>query len=142
VKLERRAKALGIDARIKWRGARTQVELLAEYRSADMFALASRVARDGDRDGLPNVLAEAQSQGLACVATKVSGIPELIEDGRTGLLVTPESPAEFAGALETLIADPVRRRSLGEAGRKRVTGEFGLEANIMRLARRFGLGPA
>ena len=66
----------------QWRGARTQVELLAEYRAADLFALASRVARDGDRDGLPNVLVEAQSQGLACVATRVSGIPELIERRR------------------------------------------------------------
>jgi glycosyltransferase involved in cell wall biosynthesis len=139
--LQRRANGLGIAARVQWRGARTQVELLAEYRAADLFALASRVARDGDRDGLPNVLAEAQSQGLACVATNVSGIPELIEDGRTGLLVAPESPAEFARALEALIADPVRRRAIGEAGRLRVRAEFGLEENIERLARRFGLGP-
>jgi len=140
--LKRRANALGIAARIQWRGARTQVELLAEYRAADLFALASRVARDGDRDGLPNVLAEAQSQGLACVATSVSGIPELVEHGRTGLLVAPESPAEFARALEELIADPARRRAFGEAGRQRVRAEFGLEENIVRLARRFGLGPA
>jgi len=137
--LRRRANALGIAARVQWRGARTQVELLAEYRAADLFALASRVARDGDRDGLPNVLAEAQSQGLACVATTVSGIPELLEDGRTGLLVAPESPAEFARALQALIADPARRRALGEAGRLRVRAEFGLEKNIERLARRFGL---
>src|SRR6185503_14331704 len=61
-RLEARARALGIAARVTWRGARTQTELLAEYRAADLFALASRVARDGDRDGLPNVLAEAQSQ--------------------------------------------------------------------------------
>ena len=138
-KLERRAKVLGIAGRVEWRGARTQVELLAEYRAADLFALASRVARDGDRDGLPNVLAEAQSQGLACVATKVSGIPELIEDGRTGLLIAPESPGELAQALEKLIADPARRRSLGEAARRRVSEKFGLDANIARLAERFGL---
>jgi glycosyltransferase involved in cell wall biosynthesis len=141
-RLERRAKALGIAARVAWRGARTQVELLAEYRAADIFALASRVARDGDRDGLPNVLAEAQSQGLACVATKVSGIPELVEEGRTGVLVAPESPAELARALETLIADPARRRALGEAGRRRVTEKFGLEANVARLACKFGLAQA
>ena len=137
--LERRARSLGISERVQWRGARTQVELLAEYRAADLFALASRVARDGDRDGLPNVLAEAQSQGLACVATKVSGIPELVENGRTGLLVAPESPEEFARALEALIADRARRRTLGEAGRQRVHAHFGLEANLGRLARRFGL---
>ncbi|MBC7802656.1 MAG: glycosyltransferase family 4 protein, partial [Candidatus Parcubacteria bacterium] len=139
--LARRADALGIAERIQWRGARTQEELLAEYRAADLFALASRVAQDGDRDGLPNVLAEAQSQGLACVATRVSGIPELIEDGRTGVLVEPESPAELAQALAALIADPVRRRELGAAGRHRVRAEFGLEENIERLARRFGLSP-
>ena len=138
-RLERRAEALGIAARVEWRGARTQVELLAEYRAADLFALASRVARDGDRDGLPNVLAEAQSQGLACVATKVSGIPELIEEGRTGLLVAPESPGELARALESLIVDPARRRALGEAGRRRVTEKFELEANVVLLARKFGL---
>jgi glycosyltransferase involved in cell wall biosynthesis len=139
-KLEARARALGIESRVAWRGARTQTELLAEYRAADLFALASRVARDGDRDGLPNVLAEAQSQGLACVATNVSGIPELIEDGATGVLVAPESPEEFARALAVLIADPARRRALGEAGRLRVRAEFSLEQNIGRLARRFGIG--
>jgi len=141
-RLQRRARALGIGARVAWRGARTQVELLAEYRAADLFALASRVARDGDRDGLPNVLAEAQSQGLACVATNVSGIPELVEAGRTGLLVAPESAAELARALEKLITDPALRRALGEAGRRRVTEKFGLEANVARLARKFGLAQA
>ncbi len=141
-KLERRARALGIAARVEWRGARTQTELLAEYRAADLFALASRVARDGDRDGLPNVLAEAQSQGLACVATCVSGIPELIEHGSTGLLVAPEAPEELALALESLLRDPQRRRALGDAGRKRVSEKFGLEGNIAQLARRFGLTAA
>ena len=140
--LERRARALGIAARVEWRGARTQTELLAEYRAADLFALASRVARDGDRDGLPNVLAEAQSQGLACVATHVSGIPELIEHGTTGLLVATEAPDELARALESLVRDPARRRALGEAGRRKVTENFGLETNIAHLARKFGLGQA
>ena len=140
-KLNHLARALGIAERIEWRGARTQTELLVEYRAADLFALASRVARDGDRDGLPNVLAEAQSQGLACVATRVSGIPELINDD-TGLLVEPEAPEKLARALEMLIRDPAQRRALGEAGRRRVREKFGLEANIGRLASRFGLRTA
>lgn len=141
-KLERRARQLGIAERIQWRGARTQVELLAEYRAADLFALASRVARDGDRDGLPNVLVEAQSQGLACVATNMSGIPELIDDGVTGLLVEPEAPQKLAQALEMLIRDPARRRALGEAGRRRVQERFAMDGNIARLVRRFGLNAA
>jgi glycosyltransferase involved in cell wall biosynthesis len=141
-RLERRARSLGIGARIVWRGARMQTELLEEYRAADLFALASRVARDGDRDGLPNVLIEAQSQGLACVATRVSGIPELIEDGVTGVLVEPDAPQALARALERLIREPARRRSLGDAGRRRVLERFELRASIARLARRFGLDAA
>ena len=58
--------------------------------------LAAKIGRDGDRDGLPNVLMEAQSQRLACVATRLPGIPELIEDGRTGVLVPPADPPALA----------------------------------------------
>ena len=63
--------------------------MLQAYREADLFVLAAKVAKDGDRDGLPNVLLEAQSQSLACVATALPGIAELIEDGRSGVLVAP-----------------------------------------------------
>src|SRR6185295_15381951 len=83
-RMKRRAQELGIATRVAWRGALTQERVLEEYRAADLFVLASRIARDGDRDGLPNVLAEAQSQGVACVATRVSAIPELVRDGVTG----------------------------------------------------------
>ncbi|HEY5636717.1 MAG TPA: glycosyltransferase family 4 protein [Burkholderiales bacterium] len=138
-KLEQRAQALGIAARVDWRGALTQDRLLEACRAADLFALASRVARDGDRDGLPNVLMEAQSQRLACVATQVSAIPELIEDGRTGVLVPPEDPAALAAALEALIRDPARRNAFGEAGAQRVREGFDCERNLDRLALRFGL---
>jgi len=76
------------------------------------------------------------------VTTNLSGIPELIEHGSTGLLVEPEAPAQLAQALETLIREPARRRLLGEAGRRRVQEKFGLDGNISRLARRFGLNTA
>jgi glycosyltransferase involved in cell wall biosynthesis len=140
-KMKRYARSLGIDGRIEWRGALTQDRLLAEYRAADLFVLASRVARDGDRDGLPNVLAEAASQGLACISTRVSAIPELIRDG-TGVLVQPEDHAALAAAIAALIADPQRRRALGAAAAERLRAEFSLEANIERLAGRFGLAAA
>jgi len=141
-KLQRKARLLGIDDRIEWRGALTQEKLLAEYRNADLFALASRIARDGDRDGLPNVLAEAQTQALACVATRVSAIPELLRDGDTGLLVEQDDPPAFARALESLVSNPARRRALGQAGQARVAESFGLDANIGQLARKFGLAAA
>jgi glycosyltransferase involved in cell wall biosynthesis len=137
--LERRARRLGIRDRIDWRGALAQDALLAEYRAADLFALASRIAGDGDRDGLPNVLVEAQSQGLACVSTAVSAIPELIEHARSGLLVPPESPDALAAALATLIGDPDRRAALGAAGQARVRAQFRLETNLERLVAKFGL---
>lgn len=140
--LRERARMRGIADRIEWRGAQTQDALLDEYRRAHIFVLASRIADDGDRDGIPNVLAEAQSQGLACVATRVSAIPELVRDGETGVLVEAEDPAGLAGALEALMRDPQRRRRLGEQAQRAVLAEFQMEANVDRLAAKFGLGHA
>ena len=85
--LQSEAARLGIDNRIQWLGALPQTDVLAHYRSADLFVLPSKISSDGDRDGLPNVLMEAQSQGLACLSTRISGIPELIEHAQTGWLV-------------------------------------------------------
>jgi glycosyltransferase involved in cell wall biosynthesis len=141
-RLERLARDLGIHERVEWRGALTQDQLISHYRNADLFALASRVARDGDRDGLPNVLAEAQSQALACVATRVSAIPELVRDGQTGVLVDPDDPDALAHALAALIANPARRRALGLAGQLRVTESFALDENLEALARKFGVASA
>jgi glycosyltransferase involved in cell wall biosynthesis len=131
--LRRRAERLGIAARIEWRGAQAQEVVLDAYREADLFVLASRIAADGDRDGLPNVLMEAQSQGLACLATTVPGIGELITDGVTGALVAPNAPSALAAALARLIADPEQRRALGAAGQHRVRSDFGMDAGISRL---------
>ena len=135
--LEASARALGIADRVEWRGPLPQAAVLAAYRSADLFVLPCRVSDDGDRDGLPNVLLEAQSQKLACLSTRVSGIPELIDDGITGLLVPPRSPDALAQALVRLIDDPALRRRLGDAGFARTTGEFSMEAGADRLAERF-----
>jgi glycosyltransferase involved in cell wall biosynthesis len=137
--LKCRATELGIGDRVTWLGPLTQEALLARYRGADLFALASRVAGDGDRDGLPNVLMEAQSQGLACLATRLSGIPELIEDGVTGCLVPPGDTATLADALAALISDPQRRLVLGEAGQTKVRRNFDAEQAIQRLAVKFRL---
>ena len=139
--LQAQARSLGLSERIQWRGALAQQQVIALYRNADLFALASRIAGDGDRDGLPNVLMEAQSQGVACVATDVSAIHELIVDGQSGLLVPPQDAQALALALESLIRDPQRRLALGTAGRMRVNAAFGLSSNIARLARKFGLRP-
>jgi glycosyltransferase involved in cell wall biosynthesis len=136
------AERLGLSHRIEWRGAMAQPEVLAAYREADIFALASKVARDGDRDGLPNVLIEAQSQRLACVSTGVSAIPELIEQEVTGLLVPPGNPIALAQTLGRLIRDPEERARLGAAGERHVRRLFSMDAGIDLLATRFGLPSA
>jgi glycosyltransferase involved in cell wall biosynthesis len=139
--LANRAQRLGLSHRIEWRGAQAYAQVLAGYRQADLFVLASKVARDGDRDGLPNVLMEAQSQRLACLATDVSGIPELIEHRVTGMLVPPDNPPALASALEGLITDPARRSALGVAGELCVRRSFAAGSAIDALAQRFGLNP-
>jgi glycosyltransferase involved in cell wall biosynthesis len=139
--LRARGARLGLDARIDWRGALPQDQVLALYRSADLFVLASRIAGDGDRDGLPNVLMEAQSQGLACLSTRVSAIPELIEDGHTGVLTPPGEPAALAEALARLIRDPQERTRLAAAGAARVRAHFTMKAGIDALAARLSPPP-
>jgi glycosyltransferase involved in cell wall biosynthesis len=138
-RLVRQAERLGLADRITWRGALPQPEVLAAYREADIFVLASKIVKSGDRDGLPNVLLEAQSQALACVATAVSGIPELIRHQREGLLAPAGDPAALAALLETLIRDPAQRLRLGRAGQERVRKAFDMRAGIAALALRFGL---
>jgi glycosyltransferase involved in cell wall biosynthesis len=109
------------------------------YAEADLFVLPNRIAGDGDRDGLPNVLLEAASQSLACVASSVSGVPELIEDGVSGVLVPSDDADALAGALVRLIGEPLLRLRLGRAAAERVRSEFSFEHGIDMLVRRFGL---
>jgi len=138
-KMRRLSRRLELSDRVHWHGPLRQTEILPQYAAADAFVLASRVARDGDRDGLPNVLMEAQSQRIACLSTDVSAIPELICDGETGILVAPNDPVALASALERLICDPALRRRLGRAGETRVREEFAFPRGIDRLVAKLAL---
>lgn len=135
--LATRAQRLGIAHRIDWRGAQSHDSVIEAYRTHDIFTLASRIAADGDRDGLPNVLVEAQSQGLACLATRTSAIPELIEHDRNGLLVEARDVDGLARGLEQMITGPHLRERLGESGRELVHSEFSMEGGITRLTEKF-----
>lgn len=136
--LKAQALRLGIDDRIEWAGALPQADVLAAYRCADLFVLASIVAGDGDRDGLPNVLVEAQSQALPAVATELSAIPELLSEGVNGLMVPPGDPAALSAALRRLISAPRLRRELGEAGAARVRSALSMDGTVERLLFRLG----
>ncbi|MGN6551297.1 MAG: glycosyltransferase family 4 protein [Pararhizobium sp.] len=128
---------LGLAERVDLRGSQPQDVVLDAYRTCDLFVLPSRIAADGDRDGLPNVLVEAASQGVACVSTPISGIVELIRDGENGMLVPPDDPQALAGVLTRLIRSPAERDRLGQNAAERVRGEFGHERTIGHLVRLF-----
>ena len=138
-RLKQAADIMGLSERIDWRGAQPRSGVIDALAEADIFVLASKIAPDGDRDGLPNVLMEAQLMTLPVVATSVSAIPELIDNGVNGRLVKPGDSAALAKALEDLIGDPAARLRLAAAGRARVLTEFSADAGIDRLAARFGL---
>lgn len=129
--------SLGLDAFVEWKGALPQADVLTLYRQAHIFALACRIARDGDRDGLPNVIVEACSQGLVCVSTNVSGVPELLTNDIDGLLVEPDDAQAMANALERLITNPALRQRLGEAAEKRVRQHFDYRSSIGQLLELF-----
>lgn len=124
------AERQGLSDRIDWRGKRDQTEVIAALREADLFVLPSKIADDGDRDGLPNVLMEAASQKLPILSTRVSAIPEFIDDGVHGRLVPPGDRAALAQALQEMAGDPDGRAEMAEAARARLVDEFGMERGI------------
>ena len=134
--LKEEAARRGFAARIEWRGKRGQTEVIAALREADLFVLPSKIAGDGDRDGLPNVLMEAASQRLPIVSTAVSAIPEFVEDGVHGRLVPPGAPEALAAALAEMIADVAKRTCLAAAARDRLVAEFGMEGGLDILQQR------
>lgn len=135
--LQALAMKLGIADRITWRGAVAQDEVLLAYRQADVFALACRITADGDRDGLPNVLVEAASQGLACVTTNISGIPELFRNGENGWLAPPDDVAAFSSALHGAITSPAMRTRLGASAEAEVRKTLDFHTSIAQLTALF-----
>lgn len=136
--LELLATRLGVAESVTFHGAQPSTFVQDAYRRASLVVLPCRVAGDGDRDGLPTVLVEAMSHALPVVSTDVVGIGELITDQQTGLLVTPESPAALAQAIERLVDDPALAEALGQAGRARVADAYDPARSATQLASVFG----
>ena len=128
-----RARNLGLDDRIEWQGAQPQSHVIEELRKAELFVLASRIADDGDRDGLPNVLMEAATQKLPILSTRVSAIPEFIDDGVHGRLVEPDKIEQLAEGLEEMLCQPEKRTAFAEAAFKRMSAEFSMHSGIDQL---------
>jgi len=135
--VEARVAQPGLREQVRFHGGLTRVEVARLFSEADAAVLASVPTRRGKREGIPVVLMEAMASGLPVVASAVSGIPELVEPGRTGLLVPPGDAAALADALQALEQDRELRFRMGLAGREKVLREFNLRTNTLELLRLF-----
>jgi glycosyltransferase involved in cell wall biosynthesis len=134
--VRRRIAELGLVDKVRLPGAMGPQELLAQYRRADALCMPCRLLPD-DRDGIPNVLVEAMAAGTPVVATGVSGIPELVQDGVNGLLVRPEDPEALADALLRVHRDSELAECLRSAARETVSRRFDGDRLARRLAALF-----
>jgi glycosyltransferase involved in cell wall biosynthesis len=123
-RLQRMVHELGLAGHVEFLGPLSPLEVHAEYMAASVFALACRQLPNGDRDGLPNVLLEAMARELPAVSTRVEGVSEAIEHGRSGLLTEPDDPSAFAAALERVLSHPELARRLGTGARTAVVERF------------------
>src|SRR5262249_14581979 len=120
---------LDLAARVALIGPRPQIEVMKHLQGAAVLALPCVIAGDGDRDGLPNVLIEAMALGTPCVSTDVTGIPEIVRDRETGLIVAQHDPVQLADAVERLLVDRELRIRLATRARQLIEQEFDIARN-------------
>jgi glycosyltransferase involved in cell wall biosynthesis len=135
--LKAQGETTGIAGKVAFLGGKPQPDVIALLREADLFVLPAKQAKSGDRDGLPNVLMEAASQGLGIVATDFAGIPEFIRDGIDGQLVPAGDWEALSNAINLLARDPARRGALGASAYQRLRRDFAPGRGADLLAGRF-----
>ena len=143
--LERQVRDLGLEDHVRLTGPLPYPDVVARYPRAAAFVLPCIVTAEGDRDDIPNVILEAMAAAVPVVSIPVSGIPEVLRDDETGLVVPEGDAAAIADAVERLLDDPALGTRLGAAARTFVSSEFDLTRNINRLVDRFAAvaaGPA
>jgi colanic acid/amylovoran biosynthesis glycosyltransferase len=126
---------LGIENHIKFLGAIEQDSVLKLYQEAHIFILPSITANDGDQEGIPVVLMEAQAVGLPIVSTYHSGIPEVVLNSKSGFLVPERDVDELAKSLEYLINHPEIRQKMGKIGREIVAERYDIRKLNLRLVK-------
>ena len=132
--LKKLVRNLGIEPLTRWMGTQPHDEVIRQYRQSDLFVLGCEIAANGDRDGIPNVCVESMAMGVPVVATRISAIPELIENGKTGLLVEPGNPEALADAMIQVLTDADLRQEMIAAARDRVSRDFNNRNLIHDLA--------
>jgi glycosyltransferase involved in cell wall biosynthesis len=135
-RLKAQAARLKIADRVIWHGAQDRAFIFDLLERADLFVLPSRLTRSGDRDGLPNVLMEAEAFAVPVVASDVSGIPELVTHKATGWLVKERDTKALAEAIRLMMEDAALRLRLAKAGAEDVRKRFSSEPGIDFVAKR------
>ena len=131
--LRAQVERLGLGKRVELSGWLAPEDLRGKMAEADILVVPSVVAKDGDRDGVPNVLLEAAAVGLPIVACDAGGVGEFIIDGETGRLVSPDDPPALAQAVRSALVDRDATRRLAERARKKVENEYDLRENTKLL---------
>ncbi|HEU4522576.1 MAG TPA: glycosyltransferase family 4 protein, partial [Thermoanaerobaculia bacterium] len=134
--LEALIRERGLAGVVTLAGARPQEEVTRMMAEARLFALPSIIAADGQMEGIPVALMEAMASARAVVTTKISGIPELVDDGVNGLLVEPGDAPAFARAMKELLRDQNRAAEMGRRGQQKVRAEFTLPDCVRQLIAR------
>lgn len=127
------ASELGVDDMIEFAGARHHEEVRDTMHESTVLCLPCLRANDGNQDALPTVLLEAMAIGLPVVSTRLSGIPEIVDSERDGILVAPGDPEQLANALARVLADAGTRERFAHAGRNKVEERFDLRRNVATL---------
>jgi colanic acid/amylovoran biosynthesis glycosyltransferase len=137
ISLEKRIAQYSLEREVALLGPKTQAEVMRIVQAAAVFVLPCVVGDDGNRDGLPTVLLEAMALGVPVISTPVTGIPEIIEDGNTGVLVEEKNPHALSQAIAMLLDSPPLRRRLSQAALRKVRKDFDLTANVKALKEHF-----
>ena len=132
-RLEAQIARLDLTAQVRLVGKLAREQVIERYARAAVYVQPARIAADGDRDGIPNVLLEAMAMGLPVVASRVSGIPELVASGVNGVLVEPDDPTTLADAIGHLLRQPAVCADLGCRARETVTDLFDNDHNLRLL---------
>ena len=135
--LQGKLEQLDLSSRVNLLGSLSQDAVLEKLQAADIFALASTTDAQGATDVFPTVILEAMASARPVVSTRLAGIPELVVDGKTGMLVFPGDSTALAQALEQLLRDPDLRLHFGHAGRARIEQHFRIEKTVVPLMEMF-----
>lgn len=125
----------GLGGVVRLVGARSQDWIIPRLHAATVFALPCVVEKDGGMDNLPTVIMEAMAAGLPCVSTRLAGVPEMVIEGETGLLVEPWDVGGLAAAIKDLLGDQAKRARYGTAGLARARQVFAKEVTARQLRR-------